>query len=364
MNVPGPPPDADEGRGGAEPDARPTLAQRQAEEFVVALLTAEDVPHRAAARTAAALILADVWGVSSHGLARLPLYLARLHAGGIRADAHLEPVKDTGPVVTLDGGAGLGQWQLWDAADLSVERAQEYGVGVVTVGNSSHCGALGIYALPAVDAGLIGLLASNGPAAMPAPGGSAPLFSTSPVAAGIPTAPDGAILDLALSAVTRGKLFERRLDGEQLEEGWALDRSGAPTVDPNEALSGMLQALGGTKGHVLAFLMEALTGAAVGPALSSDVVDVFDPDTTDQPQGIAHVALALDPEVLSVDGDWHHRFEELARRIEGTGGRLPGTDRIRRIRGGGFDIAVRPAIAAALVDWADHLDVDAPDQLR
>lgn len=364
MSVSGPPPDESDGRLDAEPGAQRTVGRRQAEEFVVALLTAEHVPHRAAARTAAALILADVWGVSSHGLARLPLYLERLEAGGNRADAHLEPVKDTGPVVALDGGAGLGQWQLWDAADLSVERAQEHGVGVVTVGNSSHCGALGIYALPAVDAGLIGLLASNGPAAMPASGGSAPLFSTSPVAAGVPTAPDGSILDLALSAVTRGKVYERRLDGEQLEEGWALDRSGAPTVDPNEALSGMLQALGGTKGHVLAFLMEALTGAAVGPALSSDVVDVFDPSTADQPQGIAHVALALDPEVLSVDGDWRHRFEELARRIEATGGRLPGTDRIRRIRGGGFDIAVRPAIAATLVDWADHLDVDVPDRLR
>lgn len=348
----------------AHPGTSLTLGRRQAEELALALLTAEGVPHRAAARTAAALILADVWGVSSHGLARLPLYLARLDAGGIKADAHLETVKDTGPVVTLDGDRGLGQWQLWDAADVSVERAQEHGVGVVSVGNSSHCGALGIYALPAVDAGLIGLLTSNGPAAMPAPGGSAPLFSTSPVAGGIPTAPDGAILDLALSAVTRGKVYERRLDGEPLEEGWALDRSGTPTVDPDEALSGMLQALGGTKGHVLAFLMEALTGAAVGPALSSDVVDVFDADTADQPQGIAHVALALDPEVLSVDGHWRERFEELARRIEATGGRLPGTNRIHRLRGGGFDIPVRGATAAALVDWADHLDVDAPAGLR
>lgn len=346
------------------PEASVTVGRRQAEELVLALLTAEGVPHRAAARTAAALILADVWGVSSHGLARLPLYLARLDAGGINATAQLATVRDTGPVVALDGDRGLGQWQLWDAADLSVERAQEHGVGVVSVGNSSHCGALGIYALPAVDAGLLGLLTSNGPAAMPAPDGSAPLFSTSPVAAGVPTVPDGAILDLALSATTRGKIFERRLDGQPLDEGWALDRAGAPTVDPDEALSGMLQALGGVKGHVLAFLMEALTGAAVGPALSSDVADVFNPDTADQAQGIAHVAVTLDPEVLSVDGHWHHRFEELARRIEATGGRVPGKDRVRRIRsGGGSDIAVRAATAAALREWAEHLGVDAPADL-
>lgn len=343
---------------------QPTVGRRQAEEFAVSLLTAEGVPGRAAGRTAAALILADVWGVSSHGLSRLPLYLARLDAGGIDAKAHLTTVKDTGPVTTLDGGGGLGQWQLWDAADISVERAHEHGVGIATVGNSSHCGALGIYALPAVDAGLIGLLLSNGPAAMPAPGGSVPLFSTSPIAAGIPTAPHGTILDLSLSAVTRGKVFEHSLEGEPLEQGWALDASGAPTVDPHEALAGMLEPMGGVKGYVLALLVETLTGAAVGPSLSSDVVDIFDQRTVDQPQGIAHVAVAIDPEVLAVDGDWHHRFEELAHRVEASGGRLPGRERVERIRGGGGDIGVRPATAQALAGWAEHLGVDAPDGLR
>lgn len=337
------------------------VGRREAEEFAVSLLSSAGVPSRPAAQTAASLILADVWGVSSHGLARLPLYLARLRGGGINATAHLETVNDTGAVLALDGEAGLGPWQLWDAADLSVQRAQEHGVGVVSVGNSSHCGALGIYALPALEGGLVGLLFSNGPAAMPAPGGSAPLFSTSPIAAAVPTAPHGAILDLSLSTVTRGKIDERRREGQPLQEGWARDRAGAPTVDPDEALSGMLETIGGAKGYVLALLVEALTGAAVGPALSADVADVFDDRAVSQAQGVSHLAMAIDPEVVAVDGNWHERFEQLGRRVEESGGRLPGTDRIRRVRGGGGAyVTVAPATAKALADWAELWDVEVP----
>src|SRR6266700_4225797 len=161
------------------------------------LLAAAGVGEAAALRTAQALVLADVWGAGPHGLLRLPFYLQRLMAGGCNAAARLEIVTDTGPLVTYDGQDGLGHWQAWRAAEVARDRCASAGASVVAVGRSSHCGALGVYTLPLIEAGLAGLVFSNGPAVMPPWGGREPVVSTSPIAAGVPCRPRPAIVDLA-----------------------------------------------------------------------------------------------------------------------------------------------------------------------
>ena len=105
-------------------------------------------------------------------------------AGGYPAAAELRTVIDTGPLVVLDGGGGLGHWQLHHAALVARDAAQRHGVALVAVGGSGHCGALAVYLMPLLEAGLAGLVFSDGPPMMPAWGGSSPLLSTSPLAAG------------------------------------------------------------------------------------------------------------------------------------------------------------------------------------
>ncbi len=294
---------------------------------VTTLLTGCGVPEDAARLTAKALVLSEGWGVTSHGLMRLPYYLTRLCEGGIRADAQLRTVQDTGPVVAQDGQDGLGHWQLWRAAELAAERCRSYGLAAVSVGSSSHCGCLGVYTLPVVEAGQLALVFSNGPAVMPPWEGSQPVLSTSPLAAGIPCRPRPVIVDLATSAVARGRIAERARRKEPLPPGWALDAQGVPTTDPQAALVGMLAPLGGAKGFAIALLVEALTGGLVGPALSNDVADMFDAGAAAAPQRIAHLVLAVDPDRLDVDGGARHRLDELAARVVRAGGRLPGASR-------------------------------------
>jgi (2R)-3-sulfolactate dehydrogenase (NADP+) len=296
-------------------------------EQVTALLAACDVPVDAARLTAKALTLTESWGVTSHGLMRLPYYLMRLREGGIRAGAEVITVQDTGPVVAQDGQDGLGHWQLWRAAELAAERCRSYGLAAVSVGRSSHCGCLGVYTLPIVDAGQLALIFSNGPAVMPPWEGNRPVLSTSPLAAGIPCRPRPALVDLATSAVARGRIAERARRKEPLQPGWALDCDGVPTVDAQAALAGMLAPLGGVKGFAIALLVEALTGGLVGPALSTDVADMFDADAVHRPQRISHLVLAIDPERVDVDGDARRRLDELAKRVVSAGGRLPGVGR-------------------------------------
>ena len=109
------------------------------------------------------------------------------------------------------------------------------------------------------------LVFSCGPAVLPPWGGTERLLSTSPIAAGFPTGPRPVIIDLALSTVARGKIAAYAQRGEPLPDGWALDADGNPTNDAQEALVGMLSPLGGAKGFALAYLVEALTGALIGP---------------------------------------------------------------------------------------------------
>jgi (2R)-3-sulfolactate dehydrogenase (NADP+) len=292
----------------------------------IELLRAAGVPAEPAYRTATALVLADSWGLPSHGLLRLPHYLRRIAAGGINPGAELTVASALGATIALDGNAGLGHWQLWDAVCRASQLARVFGIGMVSVANSNHCGALGASVIGALSDGHIGLAMSNGPAVMPPWLGNSPVLSTSPLAAAIPTCPAPTIIDMATSAVSRGAIAVYAERDEPLPAGWAVDRAGAPTSDPHSALDGMLAPMAGAKGFALALLVEMLTGALVGPSLAVDVADMFDRSQDATPQGIAHLAIAIDPACLGASGA--HRLDQLADSIAEAGGRLPGVNRL------------------------------------
>ena len=297
------------------------------EDAARAVLETCGMPRENARISARAIVLAEVWGVASHGLLRLPHYVRRLRAGGYNARALLRVVADRGAVVSYDGEGGLGHWQAWRAAKKGVERARRHGVGVTAVGNSGHCGALGIYTLPAIRAEMLSIVLSNGPAVMPAWGGSTPLLSTSPLAVGIAQGEQRLMVDMATSSVARGKIAAYAARGEPLPEGWALSGQGEPTTDAQAALSGMLAPMGGAKGFALALVVEALTGGLVGPNRSTEVADMFDPSDDARPQGLSHTVVTIDPGSLDVDGRASSRLDALFGAVEKTGGHLPGSGR-------------------------------------
>jgi (2R)-3-sulfolactate dehydrogenase (NADP+) len=168
------------------------------------------------------------------------------------------------------------------------------------------------------------------------------------------------LVDMALATVARGKVLAKAKAGEQLPEGWALDGQGHPTTDPTEALVGMLAPLGGAKGFALALVVELLTGALVGPALSGDVTDMFDADRDGDPQRIAHMVLAIDPLRTDVGGDATavtRRVGDLVERLSLSGGRVPGSARML-----GSDLrddvvlSVEPSVEAELRSRWAHID--------
>lgn len=293
-----------------------------------ALLAASGMDSHRAATTARCIITADVWGIHSHGLLRLPYYLRWMADGGYPPAAQLRTVRDTGPVVSYSGGGGMGHWQLWEAAELASKRCSQYGIATVSVADSGHCGALGLYTLPGAQAKQLTMAFSNGPAVMAPWGTATKLLSTSPLAAGVPTTPGPIVVDMATSAVARGKIATHAQSGTPLPQGWALDADGNPTVDPQAGLQGLLSPLGGAKGSALALLVESLTGGLAGPNLSADVPDMFADAAASSPQRIGHLLVSMDPAVFDGGtGAAARRLDRLAESVRAAGGRLPGQNR-------------------------------------
>ncbi len=302
-----------------------------------------------AVATARALVYADAQGLASHGVSRVPQYAAHLVNG--RADGAVEPqvLRAKGGAVLVDARCGLAFPACALAVDEAIARAREFGVAFAGVTNSHHFGAAAYHLEPVGAAGLVGLAMGNSPAAMAAAGGKRPLFGTNPIAAVFPRrAAAPLLIDLSLSEVARGKLMVAAKEGRAIPLGWALDADGQPTTDPKAGLQGSMLPLGGTKGAMLALVVElivtALTGAAMGYEASSFFVD-----EGNRPR-LGQAFLVIDPEALAGRDTYLARIEALiAEMSEDPGVRLPG-DRRRAlaVKANGSGVDVPEALLAQL----------------
>lgn len=331
------------------------IEAKKAIELATSLLMASGVEQEQAFITARSIVISDLWGNASHGLMRLGFYLKRLSAGGINAKAKLTERSSSPAVTVLDGENGLGHWQLWEAAERGVKVAKSQGISLISIANSNHCGALGVYLYPALDAKAISLIFSNGPAVMPAVGGNRPLLSTSPIAAGIPS-DHPMIVDLATSAVARGKIAAKAKEGGTIPEGWAVDREGNAITDAKEALNGMLAPLGGAKGFALGLVVESMVAGITSGALSTEIPDMFNENDDAKGQKISHSVITIDLDAISGDGG-RERLNKLASSITESGGRRPGASRIHPLMIKDEGINLSTPIVEELNDWAERFQV-------
>lgn len=307
-----------------------------------------------AAATARALVDAELQGLASHGLARIAQYTTHLRNG--RADGRAIPaiIKSKGGALLVDAKCGLAFPACALAVAEAIARAREFGVAFAGVTNSHHFGVAAYHLGPVAEAGIVGLAFGNSPAAMPAAGGTRPLFGTNPIAAIFPRRDAAPLtIDLSLSAVARGKLMVAAQEGRTIPYGWALDRDGEPTTDPRAGLAGSMLPMGGTKGAMLALIVELLACALTGAALGFEA-DSFFVDTGNRPR-IGQAFLAIDPDALAGRAVYFERLETLlAAMVEEAGVRLPGYRRnelAEKHRAQGIEIP--SALAAELARGAD-----------
>jgi (2R)-3-sulfolactate dehydrogenase (NADP+) len=293
-----------------------------------ALERAGATPENAAV-TASALVAAEAQGLAGHGLSRVPQYAIHLRNGRADGAAMPQVVAERGGAALVDARCGLAYPACALAAAQAVRRAREFGVAFVGVTNSHHSGASAVHLTPIARAGLVGLMLTNSPAAMPAWGGKTPLFGTNPVAAVFPRAgAEPLVVDLSLSGVARGKIMVAAKEGRPIPPGWALDREGRPTTDAARALEGSMLPAGGVKGAMLALVVELLCCALTGAAFGFEA-DSFFIDEGNRPR-IGQAFLAIDAGALAGESAYGERVETLvAAMLADDGVRLPGERRHR-----------------------------------
>jgi LDH2 family malate/lactate/ureidoglycolate dehydrogenase len=288
------------------------VAADAAESFAQRLLLAHDLPEADANIVAGCLVGADLRGVDTHGLARLPIYLDRLRRGLINARPALHPHRVTQVAAALDGENGFGFVVGTRAMNEAIEIAREYGLGLVCARRSTHFGMAASYVLQALDAGLVSLVFSNASPAMPPWGGRKGLLGTNPFAAGAPGNPPF-LLDMSTAVAARGKIRRAERRGEKIPLGYALDADGRPTTDPKAALGGVVLPIGGHKGSGLAMLMDIFGGVISGANFGGDVGDQY--KAYDRPQDVGHFFLAMKPDLFVPAGDYRRRMDTLIERV-------------------------------------------------
>ncbi len=240
------------------------------------------------------LVMADLRGVDSHGVARLMTYVERVNKGLIDSRAPIEVIRERGATALIDAHNNFGQVAAMRATHLAAEKARRFGVACVGIRNSNHFGIAAYYALKLTEQKLIGIISSNGPPAIAPWGGKTPMVGTNPLCIGFPADKnDSIILDMATSTVARGKIRLAALKKEKIPEAWAFDEEGNPTSDPIAALRGSLAPMGGPKGYGLALSLDIVSGLLAG---SNYLQDVKALDDFNGPSGTGSFIEAIDVE--------------------------------------------------------------------
>lgn len=272
------------------------------------------VPGPDAELLADTLVQADLWGHSSHGVMRTFWYAERLKTGATKALTRTEIAVDAGAIAVLDGNDGVGQVIAVEAIDEAIARARRHGIGAVAVRNSGHFGTAMYFTRRAAMDGCIGLLATNASPAMAPIGGRGKLIGTNPWSIAAPAGRyPPMVLDIANTAVARGKLYLARQRGEPIPDGWAIDEEGRPTNNASAGIAGTILPMAGHKGYAIATMMDVLSGVLSGSAFGSGIVG---PYVADARSGAGHFTMAIDIASLRSLAEFNADMEKLIESIK------------------------------------------------
>lgn len=262
------------------------------QEACAAILERNGVPQKHAAVVAESLVHADLRGIESHGVSRLPIYVERIKKKLIHPDREVAKLLDNGSTILLDGRNQLGAVVGNAALREVLSRAEQTGIAMAGVRHSNHFGACSYYAEKAIQAGQILIVLSNAPQSMAPIGGIRPFLGSNPLAIGIPGKYEAPfLLDMATSTVARGKIALAEKEGKSIPEGWAIGADGQPTTNPAEALLGSILPFGEAKGYGLALFIDILCGLLTGAGFADQVYSLY--DNWDHPQNIGHIFISI-----------------------------------------------------------------------
>lgn len=216
------------------------------------------------------LVSAEGRGVYSHGLVQVAPYVSLFQNGKIK-NTTPEIVKDFGAVANIDGKFAPGAVAGNIGMDLAIEKAKKYGVGIVTVHNGAHFGMAYHYAKRAVENNMIGFAYTSAGFLVAPYGGRTRQVGTNPICIASPAKNRMPIVfDAATSVQAFNKIYFASVENREIPIGWAIDKNGNDTTDPNEAMEGCLLPFGGYKGYGLGFMIQIITAILSGTRMRPD----------------------------------------------------------------------------------------------
>ncbi len=256
------------------------------------------------------LVEANRTGHDSHGIIRIPQYLAEIESGLLDPGAAPRVEAETQVTAVVEGHRCFGQVAAAHMAAVGLAKAKQSGVGGVTLKGANHIGRLGSYVEGLARQGAIGILFVNthgNPGCVAPWGGRESRLGTNPVAIGVPRAGgEPLVLDMTTSMVAEGKVRVLRNRGDQVPEGWLLDHAGVPTTDPQTLYQeprGSIRPFGGHKGYGLGVVVDLLAGALTGDGCTGNL---------DAPFGNGAFLLVLDAAQFLALDEFHGEVEELS----------------------------------------------------
>jgi ureidoglycolate dehydrogenase (NAD+) len=241
--------------------------------FASALFQASRVARPMADEWAESLVWANLRGVDSHGVLRIPIYIDRLQKKEMNPTPDIRVEMRSGAIAMLEADRAPGAVAMSRAMTEAIARAREVHVGWCAARNITHAGAVGYFALQAANAGMAGIVMSASGPMMAYHGARVSGVSTNPLAIAFPAKNRRPfVLDMSTSTVSMGKVMSARDAGRDIPLGWGLDAAGRDTTDPRKVAT--LLPLGGPKGSGLSFMIECLCSIAamnpiIAPALAA-----------------------------------------------------------------------------------------------
>ena len=305
----------------------PSLSLDELRQLARNILVAHNTSDTNATQVAEAITRAEADGQKGHGASRIPSYAAQSRTG--KVDGHAEPAVEriSDAALRIDARSGFAYPALNAAVEGLSDLAPRSGIAAAAIANSHHSGVAGHQVEALATKGLVGLSFGNSPAAIAPWGGKTGVFGTNPLAFAAPRqGKPPLVIDMSLSKVARGKVNVAAQKGEAIPEGWAVDKDGKPTTDPQAALDGTMLPMGDAKGAQLVLMVEILAAALSASQFGYEASSFFTGDGV--PPHIGQFLIAIDPGPFSANGFGGRLDDLLATILDQPGTRLPGERRI------------------------------------
>jgi ureidoglycolate dehydrogenase (NAD+) len=243
------------------------------------------------------LVQTSLWGIDSHGIARIPHYLNRIDSGSINKNPNIFLSKTALSTGSVNGDDGHGILIMHKSAQYAIEIAQNTGIGIVGISNSSHCGAIGLYTRQITEQGMIGIAFTHSDSLVIPHNGNQAFSGTNPISIAIPTlnAAEPLCVDMATSIVPWNIIMNAKRENIEVPRTYGVDKNGLETTKSRDIVA--VKPMAEHKGYALAFLIDMLCGPLNGMAFGQNITSMY--QDLDKKRKLGSLILAINPQMFA-----------------------------------------------------------------